>query len=340
MRPRVWVYPYHQHPGYWYIALVGWGQVCSLFRVWGVGVVFGRVVCGVGVLVSGALVVGLGASPAVAAPVTVSVADSGVGSAVVGGFGVGDGVEALVDERSGGLSITVPVGSGGLSWSSAAAGVDRFGLGPGVVISDVGFVDVPGGVRVFPGSGGVFEADASVPSGLRNYVRGDIRFRVTTGVLPARADGVVDERGYGFVLEELGGSTSYFAEDGTPVARVDAVGARLDWEFDGAGRLVRTVDGDGVVSGWDWADPAGVRVTTGVGTPSELVFVVDVSRGFVSQVTDPVGGITRYTFDRGLLTEVSGVSGAVSEVSWQTLPDGTSVGGHGKLPVGGHGTAH
>jgi YD repeat-containing protein len=276
-----------------------------------------------GVLVSGALIAGLGASPAVAAPVPASAwASSDAGSAVVGGFGVGDGAEALIDERSGGFSITVPVGSGGLSWSSAAAGVDRFGLGPGVVISDVGYVDVAGGVRVFPGSGGMYEADASVPSGLRDYVRDDIRFRVTTGVLPARADGTVGDRAYGFVLEELGGSTAYFAEDGDPVARVNALGQRLDWEFDAAGRLTRTVDADGVVTVWDWVDPAGVRVTTGVGTQSELVYVVDASRGFVASVTDPVGGITRFTFDRGLLTQVSGVSGAVSEVSWQTLLDG------------------
>jgi RHS repeat-associated protein len=247
-----------------------------------------------------------------------------VGSAVVGGFGIGDGAEALIEERSGGLRIDVPVGSGGLSWSSASAGVDQVGFGPGWGVAGLGYVDVTGGVRVFPGSGGVFEADASVPSGLRNYVRDDLRFRVTSGVLPARVDGVVAERAYGFILEELSGSVSYFAEDGNPIARVNALGHRSDWEFDASGRLTGTVDADGVVTSWDWADPAGVRVTTGVGTGTELVFVVDVSRGFVSQVTDPVGGVTRFTSDRDLLTQVSGVSGAVTEVSWQTLPDGAS----------------
>jgi RHS repeat-associated protein len=291
---------------------------------WGVvGVFASRVVCGVGVLVSGVLVAGLGASPASATTVTpTAVAEGAAGSAVVGGFSVGEGSEALVDERSGGLSVSVPLGAGAIAWSSASAGVDEIGFGPGWRIAGVGTIDVTGGLRVFPGTGGVYEADASTPSGLRDYVRDDLRFRVTSGVLPGRADGVVGERAYGFVLEELGGSTAYFAEDGSPIARVNA-GGRLDWEFDAAGRLARTVDADGVVSVWDWADPAGVRVTTGVGTGAELVYVVDVSRGFVSQVTDPVGGVTRFTFDRNLLTQVSGVSGAVTEVSWQTLPDGT-----------------
>jgi YD repeat-containing protein len=97
--------------------------------------------------------------------------------------------------------------------------------------------------------------------------------------------------------------------------RVNAAGHRSDWEFDTAGRLTRTVDADGVVSVWEWSDPAGVWVATGEGTGAELMYLVDVSRGFVSQVTDPVGGVTRFTFDRGLLTQVSGVSGAVTEVS-------------------------
>ena len=75
---------------------------------------------------------------------------------MVGGFGLGDGVEGLVDERTGALAVDVPVGGVGLVWSSEGGGGDRFGFGPGWGLSGVGFVDTVGGVRVFSLLGGVF----------------------------------------------------------------------------------------------------------------------------------------------------------------------------------------
>ena len=117
--------------------------------------------CGFVGLVCGAVVVGVGVSPSWA-----SGREGGSGSPVVGGFGLGDGVEGLVDERSGGFSFDLPVTGGvGVGWDSRRAGVDRFGLGEGWALSGVGFVEPVGGLRVFPSSGGVFAADAAEPSG-------------------------------------------------------------------------------------------------------------------------------------------------------------------------------
>ena len=63
------------------------------------------------------------------------------------------------------------------------------GLGPGWGLSGVGSVEVTGGVRVRPASGGVYEVDAQVPSGLAGYTLADVVFTQESGVLPARARG-------------------------------------------------------------------------------------------------------------------------------------------------------
>lgn len=53
-------------------------------------------------------------------------------SPVVGGFGLGDDVEGLVDERAGTLSLDLSASGAGLRWTSGTAAGDRFGFGAGL----------------------------------------------------------------------------------------------------------------------------------------------------------------------------------------------------------------
>jgi len=247
------------------------------------------------------------------------------GGLPVGGFAVGDGVEAMVDERSGGLSFAVTAGGIGLAWDSRRIEADRYGFGFGWSVAGAGFVDVQGGVRVAPASGGVFAASSSVPSGLAGYELGDLRFEQQPGVVPARADGLVGERPYAFRLVELGGTRSYFDAAGDPVTSVDAFGNRMDWVWadEGSRRLTRTVSDLGVVAELDWSDPARVRVTTRAGAGEvAAASVMELDGGRVTGVVDPTGARASvgYTPD-GLVARVAGASGAVTDVVWQRLAD-------------------
>lgn len=275
-------------------------------------------------LVCVALVVGVGVDSAAGADRSES---SDAATAVVGGFGLGDGVEGLVDERLGSLTVGVPVGGLGVSWSSELSGANRFGLGAGWGISGVGFVDTVGGVRVFPSSGGMFAADASVLSGLQNYVLDDVRFTRLSGVHPARPDAVVGSRSYAYRLVELGGVSTFFNAAGDPVVRVDAHGNRTDWVWQAGHRLVRVVSPEGVTTRLDWTVPAQVQVTTSAtptGAGTTVTGVVYLQQQRVAELKDSSGGRTAvsYTPD-GLVAGVRGVSGADTEVIWQSAPDGT-----------------
>lgn len=272
-----------------------------------------------------ALVVGVGASPSAAASDAGGAAD-GAATPVVGGFGLGDRIEGLIDEQTGVLSVDLPVAGVGMGWSSQLSAVDRFGLGPGWGLSGVGFVDTVGGVRVFPASGGVFIADASVPSGLRDYVLDNLTFTRVSGMVPARADGVVGDRQFAFRLVELGGVVSYFGADGNPVARVDRFGNRTDWVWKTGNRLSKVINPIGVVTELGWSVPGKVTVTTGAATGGTVVTgTVEVREGRVSEVVDPSGGRTIVTYDSaGLISAVRGVSGAITETTWQTLADGST----------------
>jgi hypothetical protein len=118
--------------------------------------------------------------------------DTSPTAALVGSFGVGGDATGGVNERTGQFHVQLPVASMpginggaldsgavdvGLSYMQelAAVGANRFGLGAGWTWSG-SFVDVDAGVRVFPASGGVFNADQSKTSGLDQYVLEDIVF--------------------------------------------------------------------------------------------------------------------------------------------------------------------
>lgn len=292
-------------------------QVRGVGRVKRIGVI--------GVAVCGALLAG-GISP-------VWAGEPGPGSppmVELGSFSVGDGLEGVVNEADGSFGVVLPVAGLSLSWDSRV-GVDRYGLGTGWGYG-LAVVDVLGGVRVRPSSGGVFEAAESVSSGLLGYAGGDVRFRQTPdGVLEARADGVVGPRGYAFELHELGGVITYFDAAGDPIALVAANGDRNDWTWaDGEEhRLTSIVSVDGVSTELDWSDPADVVVRPGANVPADgggtgqwRVKSVD---GRVAEVLDPVGGRSRAGYDRsGRVVLVVSGSGAVTQVVWRSDADGVS----------------
>ncbi len=248
----------------------------------------------------------------------------------LGSFGVGDGLEGVVNEVDGSFGVVVPVAGVSLGWDSRV-GVDRYGFGVGW---GLGFavVEVEGGVRVSPASGGVFEAAGSVPSGLLGYAGSDVVFRqVPGGVLPGRADGVVGEQSYAFELHELGGVITYFNAAGDPVAKVAAGGDRSDWGWVAGNphRLGSVVSVDGVVTELDWSDPGEVLVRPGVNVPAEGggagVWRVQLADGRVGEVADPVGGRSLVGYDRaGRVERVVSGSGAVTTVSWRSDTDAVS----------------
>jgi len=275
-------------------------------------------------LIGGVMCAGLIAG--VVTPVWAAESEGAGPSWPAGGFAMGDGVEGMIDEQSGAVSFALEVGGVLLGWDSRLVGVNRHGFGHGWKVAGVSFVDVTGGVRVFPADRGVFPASASTSSGLEGYTQQDLRFEQVPGALPARADGLVGERAYAFRLIELGGTVSYFDDRGDPVARVDAFANRMDWIWrPGDTHRLRTVITDvGVVTELDWSDPSRVEVATRAGTGTARVSVVQLDGGRVAGVVDPVGGHTTVTHTDGLVSRLAGVSGAVTGFSWRGLPGGSA----------------
>ncbi|WP_308797484.1 hypothetical protein [Agromyces silvae] len=245
---------------------------------------------------------------------------------LLGGFSLGDQIEAMVDPRSGAFSFALPVAGVSVAWSSSAAAVDRSGLGEGWSIAGVAQVDTEGGVRVSPASGGVYAANGSVPSGLDGYLLGDVVFRQGVTTVPARADGLRPAVEAAFELVELGGVRTFFSAAGDPLVRLDANGNRSEWEWQAGHRLVRAMDASGVVTTLDWSDPAKVRVTSAVGSSRSVSGAIELDGGRLAAVTDATGGRVHLGYsDAGLVNRIAGVSGAATEVTWQGLADGQVV---------------
>lgn len=280
---------------------------------------------GVAMLLGAALMTGF-VSPSWAA----NESPPAVASALVEEFTLGGELTGRVDEWSGALSVEIPLAGLTLRWDARTAPIDRFALGAGWLWGEVGHVDVRGGVRAFPPSGGAYEADASSPTGLRDYPIADVRFSQVEGTLGARNDALVESRGYRFTLSELGGAVTYFDDVGNPIVRTDAFDNRTDWVWHpGTHLLHRMVDPLGVVSSIDRSDPGLLRVTTSAGgaggVTSEVEVEVELDGGRVSAVRDAVGARSSlgYTGD-GRLAHVLAPSGAVTDVTWQRHPDGSS----------------
>lgn len=273
----------------------------------------------------------LGAALIAAGAISPAWAASGSGdrgsSAVVGGFGIGDRLEASVDERDGAFAFDLPVGGVQLRWDSRAASIDRYGFGARWSIG-LASVDVVGGVRVAPSSGGVYEADASQSSGLAGYDGDDVRFEQASGIVPGPGQ---EATGYDFVLHELGGVVTYFNGVGDAIARRDAGEAWVVWEWDAevTHRLTGFIGAEGVQTQLDWRDPRSVRVRPGTnvsaaGTADGVggEWVIELDGESVSGVRDPLGARVqvRYT-DAGLVASIGDDSGAVTAVTWQEAAD-------------------
>lgn len=255
--------------------------------------------------------------------------DTESAAVAVGGFALGDGLEASIDEHAGSLAFGLPIEGVALAWDSRAAGADRFGLGAGWGLG-LGSVGVEGGVWVYPASGGVLPADASSPSGLAGYTLADLRFEQAPGVLPPRGPGDQADRSYSFVLHELGGTTTYFDAAGDPVAQLTATGRRTDWAWQSgprdAHRLTSVTDADGVVTSLEWNEAhQSVLVRRGANLPGGgEPWTIRLDHGRVTGTTDPLGGRVEVTTDAaGMVTGVSGVSGSRTEIEWRPHTDGT-----------------
>ena len=189
---------------------------------------------------------------------------------LVGGFGLGDGLEAAVDERAGALRFTAPAGGLDLAWDSRGSGVDRFGLGAGWSWG-LDVVDPVGGVHVLTASGGRHAADATTPSGLAGYGTADVAFEQRSGTLPNRAErppGTPEHVAFAFVLHALGGTETYFSADGDPVARFDRHGDRMQVTYPDGATIGSTFDAHGRRTGG--TDTAGTT-TRLTHTPDGLI---------------------------------------------------------------------
>lgn len=270
----------------------------------------------------------------------------GHGSAVVGSFGVGDGLEAAIDERDGSVRFTVPVAGLTVSWDSkAAGGGDRSGLGPAWGLGTM-FVTTEGGVQVQTPTGAMFAPDPTHPSGLAAYGTEDLVFEQCGGVLPGRdidpGAGLPEQDAsvrYRFALHELGGTATYFSEAGDPVARITALGEVTTWVWDDLvpHRLLGVVNPDGVVTSLDWAtEPGAVLLRQAANLPGEAdpvsgevapvpVWRLVLDGGRVVSVVDPAGGRVEvgYADDSELVSSLSAVSGGATEVAWRAYDDGT-----------------
>jgi RHS repeat-associated protein len=230
----------------------------------------------------------------------------------------------------------MPVAGLPITWDTRLMGVDRFGFGSGWAIGGLALVDVDGGVRVFPASGGVFDMEASSPTGLSGYPTDGVRFVAGEDTVSARADGSVGARASGYRLTELGGSRTYFSAEGDPIASIDRFGKRRDWVWaDGtAHRLVSTIDEHGVVTHLDWADQTRVVITR-CASPADASgrsasrprpkAILEHDGRRVTGVVDASGARTAFGYDEsGRLGTVGAASGAFTAVDWQVLHDGVA----------------
>jgi RHS repeat-associated protein len=210
------------------------GRLVATGRAFAAGrfVARGRgVAVGVSALVCVALV-GAAATPAAAA------GGDDRASSLVGGFGVGDGLEATIDPRDGAGMFSVPAAGLALHWDSRLimAG-DRTGFGPGWVLG-VSSVGVDGGIRVVLPNGRVLDADSSSATGLAGYTTRDLLFvQHAEAALEARPDGSVGERQARFALHELGGTTTWYDAEGRAMRLDRGNGVSTAYTFTSTGEI-------------------------------------------------------------------------------------------------------
>jgi RHS repeat-associated protein len=243
---------------------------------------------------------------------------------VVGGFGIGDGLEAVIGEADGSVRFGLTLGAFAITWDSRRLGADRLGFGPGWA-SALSYVDLDGGAQVVAPSGRVHPINQAFDSGLDGYVTGDVAFRATAGELVDRDGG--GSVAYSYVLHELGGTTTYFDAQGDPVEQTTATGNRTSWRWDERHphRLIRSVDPDGVVTelAWPARRTGEIVVTTGANLGEHArAWRVRVGADGLT-VRDPASGRSQIVQDEsGRVTRITGPSGAETDVAWTSSDDG------------------
>jgi RHS repeat-associated protein len=267
--------------------------------------------------IGGVLCAGLTAG--LVSPAWASDGDDGAPAIELGSFSLGDGLEGTIGDLDGAFTFALPVGGLQLSWDSRVAGSDLQGLGDGWTFG-IPSVQLTGGVRVFPASGGSYAADRSAPTGLAGYPSADIRFEVADGdaVVPARPDGVVDARPYAYALHELGGASTYFDDLGRPIGEISAEGTTIDTSYWADGTRRDLVTGAGSTR-YYWA---GATLLTEVhastdgtgGAGGTASYLLGTARH--ARVVQPEGGAASaayYGTDRhGNVTDLTDELGAVT----------------------------
>jgi len=198
----------------------------------------------------------------------------------------GNGLTATVSPDRGNVLLR---SSAGLAWDASVRSVDRYGLGGGVTW-DAAFVDTHGGAFAYIPGAGVFAANPDVPSGLDGYHGTDVRFDAHDPErIPAR--GVIPARAAFFTLTHTStGVTDYFGGGGDLLTSIDASGVRTDRVYDWNGRLVATVDANGVLSTVEyWSG----EIVIGDGTQPATRLVQE--RGEVTEIVSPDGGRSTLT---------------------------------------------
>jgi RHS repeat-associated protein len=252
-------------------------------------------------------------------------------TADLGDFAIGDGIEGAIGEVDGSFGFAVSAGGIELTWDSRALGANRYGLGPAWSIG-LPYVEVSGGVRVFPSSGGAFSMDASSPSGLSGYADRDVAFTTAApgAMVSASRHDAADPVPYAYELHELGGSVTYFDDAGDPVVHLAADGGRTDWIWQAGGshRLLAIVSADGVETTLDWSgDEVVVRPGSNVDRAASDAGVggawrIGLEHDRVGEIIDPIDAVTTIGYDpSGLVARVTGPSGAETVVTWHAGDD-------------------
>jgi RHS repeat-associated protein len=275
-----------------------------------------------------------GAGPAmamVAGPGGVASKDDGP-APVSNAFAMGGGVGGSIDQRTGAFQASVPLvniaGRGGdglsltLTYDQALAeqgdAGDRFGLGAGWTLG-VPWVDTLGGLRVYPASGGSYDADTDSPTGLHDYPLRDLAFADAPGTTTPPPG--VAKRPYEYTLTYLDGTVDRFDDNGNLIEQVDRFGNAIDltWQQSGSWWQPTSVtDSYGQVTTFDYGTAAEVKV---IAPPSAekitATTTLDIADGQLQTVTDPLKQQTSFGY-----TTVAGLPGNDELLQTVTSPTG------------------
>ena len=274
-----------------------------------------------------------GSAPAMAMVAGPGAASKGGGpSPVSNAFAMGGGVGGSIDQRTGAFQASVPLvniagrAADGLSLilsydqSLAVQGeaADRFGLGAGWTLG-VPWVDTTGGLRVYPASGGSYEADTDSPTGLHDYPLRDLAFADDPGMTTPPPG--VAKRPYEYTLTYLDGTVDRFDTDGNLIEQVDRFGNAIDltWQQSGSSwQPLSVIDSYGQVTTFDYGAPGEVKV---IAPPDAekitATTTLDIADGLLQTVTDPLQQQTSFGY-----TTVAGLPGNDELLQTVTSPTG------------------